>query len=484
MPTGVPSGDQAAAGQADPQAQASQTSALMAKFGKMLGPAMVIGGAALAAYGLRGGVQNVRKLPVFTGAAMGASGLWATATGFKAQGRQDGVLETEAAVQTQVLPAIIQQAQAREAQYQQVIQQLEQQMAMQGVGGAGPGVMPGGALEFDPATGQPIDPAGLPIDPTTGQPVDPSAIAPGVPASGDGVSATEAPAIAPSQWTAAGLVGSALQLPEAKISSGAIVAEGGSYALTEVMGDANGYASFAEADQVARSTMSTSLMGTKLYRWAVIEHGGRYYAFQAQRDDTGTTPRMPQENGTLAGWHALRFVDAGNGSSKWMEYTWTPAGGTHKEFGGAMAPGASQSGSPSGSGGEVTGGGPSSSASDAVRPLIGTGFAVNDASFEGRAAAGGWLQLQAVVPGSARGFATPSEAASAARADRTASSERSQWQRWVTIKAQDGRYYAFQAQIVNRSTAPVSAGAQPIHVFGHGFAEYFDGSAWQVRPDS
>jgi hypothetical protein len=259
-----------------------------------------------------------------------------------------------------------------------------------------------------------------------------------------------------------------------------------------------------EADAAAKSGMSTQVMGTKVHRWSVIEHAGRYYAFDAQQDLANTAPKLPAANGTLSAWHALRFVDNGSGDSTWVSYDFARGAGTFNAFADTGAPAAAGTGASAattsatpvagapapapGASSPVAGGGPTAAAPTAApaslgASLVGQGFQVNDASYDGRKAAGGWVQLQRLVPGSEVGYATAEDAASAARLARVAV-QPGEWDRWVTVRGADGRFYAFEGQIVSRSTGELSAGASPAHVFGSGFAEYYDGAGWQAARDT
>jgi hypothetical protein len=135
----------------------------------------------------------------------------------------------------------------------------------------------------------------------------------------------------------------------------------------------------------------------------------------------------------------------------------------------------------------VTGGGGVAAPSGA--PLdpatqIGRSFSINASTTEdGSIVRGGVLQVQRFIDTSAGGFGTAEEAATAARAARAAAGGGNQWSRWITLQGSDGRHYVYEGSIVKRATAELQAA--PVHVFGSGFAEYFDGAtnAWKAIAD-
>lgn len=406
----------------------------------LLGIGLAVGGAALGAYGLTRGSGMLKLM----GAGTALSGLMLTYQGARAKGAEQGRVEGaqvalqqfQQQVQQQLGPMIDAQNQ-KIAEQQAVIAQMQ--------GGGGTDVSAGGS----------------------GVGTDTSA--------GGAYPAGPAQAIPDSQWTPAALVGQAVMLGEANLPSGQQVAEQGSFVIGQPVGDAVGYGSFAEADAVARRSMSTDLQGTKNYRWLVVEHDGRFHAFLAARDQQGAAPQLPADNGNVVGWHALRAVETGDLQVKWIDYGWSStAGSSFDLFGQSGVAEATTS---------VAGGGAASGVTQAalVASLVGRTFAINTASAAGQVVDGGHVQLHGVV-GSSAGYATPEEAAAAARADGEATAS-SRWARSVTLQLADGRFYAFRGQLVNRGTVDVGQLAAPLFVFGAGFAEYFDGVAWVAQPD-
>lgn len=473
---------------------------------RWLGPLAAIGGAGLAIWGFTKG-KNWAK---FAGISTGLSGIATTAMGFKAAGiqtgkaagYQQGVADLTQQVQAQIGPMIDQQNQ-KIAQQQQLIQQLT---AQQGTGSTGTGTGTPGTG----ATGTGTPGTGTPGTGTTG--TDPNAPA------ATGTPAQEIPA---GQWTPAALTGQAVTLGVANMASGQTVAEAGPYVIVQQAGDPAGYASQAEADAAAQGSMSTNLQGTKNYRWLVVEHGGKYYGFVAQKD-VNSSPQLPAANGNLVAWHALRAVETGAMQVQWMHYSWnkdtggsfaqvgnldptaqqatagapataaaggggttssapaanTPIGGTatgaNTPVNGAQ-PGASTTASPA-----TTGGGAASSPAWPAASLIGSGLSVDTAD----GVTGGVLQLQSLLGPSVAGFETVNQAADAIRLDRNAHQAGDSWRRWVTVQGADGKYYAYAGHIVRRDVAAIGNGSSAVNVFGDGFAEYFDGSAWHAQADA
>jgi hypothetical protein len=327
-------------------------------------------------------------------------------------------------------------------------------------------------------------------------------------------------------------VGQAVTLGAAQMPGGEAVADQGSFAITQQLGSPTGYATQAEADAAAQSGLSTNISGTMNYRWLVIQHGSQFYAYQAQLDQGGT-PQMPAQNGTVVGWHALRAIETGGLDVQWEAYDWSQqagsnfrkfanADGTQDPTSGASGPtgagtstaggvstGGTAGGTPAPTTGTPTttstsspGAGTSSSynastattgaptgtaapqASSPAPALIGHTFAVNAASYSGGSAAGGQIQLSSVLDSSVNGFDTPGEAADAARLARTGAGGANPWERWVTMKLSDNRYYVFDATVVSAATQDVGSSASPMHIFGNGFAEFYNGSAWAAQPDS
>lgn len=322
--TGQPVQVDPATGQPVQQAPAGQLpdmTGMMSKL-KWIGPLMAVGGVAMLA---------MHKGKPWMGVGMGVSGIVSTMMGWNAAGKEKGRVEGAQAVQAIAEQVIAQQT----AQFQQILAQVQAQKGTQTAPDpttqTGIPTVPGGL----PTPGVPSTPTqpstpGVPSSPVTPtQPTTPVApTQPGTPTQPATPSPT-APALPATQWSASGLIGSGLDLAAGLGSGGQQIADPGRAVLTQVLGDAAGYATFDEADQVARSGISTSVFNTKTYRWIVLEHGGRYFAFQAQIDDSGmgaTAPLMPAQNGNLAAWHALKMLPVGSGF-QWMQYDWSQTGG-------------------------------------------------------------------------------------------------------------------------------------------------------------
>lgn len=357
-----------------------------------------------------------------------------------------------------------------------------------------------------------VDPAAAALDPAAA-----AAEATGIPA--EVAAAVDAPAteglgpaavLAPDQWTPGALIGSSVELEGAGTAAGTAIADEGQFVLTTQLGAPEGYASVEEADTVARLEMSIEEMGVRDFRWVVVEHAGRSYPFVAKADATRMSPPMPTENGELAAWSALRFIEElPGGESTWQAYSWSASGG--ETFGAfaspeAWAAQAGVTGSPGSTGTSetssvatdppsvATSGGGTTGAAWSPTSVIGSGFTIDAATTGTLQAAGGVLQLQALVPGSEAGFATAEEATAAARSARSegtagpestagaASAGADPWQRWVTMQGPDGHWYAYAGGIVS-GQVPEPAGVQPLTVFGHGFGQYHDGTVWQVQAD-
>lgn len=482
---------------------------MLAKTPAWMGPAAVIGGAALAIYGFTKPSMMFKMM----GISMGLSGLAMTHMGASARGREGGIKELEAAI----TPVIQQQSQlveqqgAQIKQYEQVFQQLKASGAMPQAGtdaGTGTGGTPGTTT---PGTTTPG---------TTDQTTTPGTG--GTPGDGTAQGTTPGQALGPGQWSPSALAEQAIQLGAAKLSGGAAVADAGSFVLKTPVGEPAGYATFDEASTAVQSTMSTDIFGTKNHRWVVLEHEGRYFAIDAELDEAGTAAAMPAGNGNIVGWHALRYDE---NQHAWMSYHWSLASGssftpftngsiqTAGSVGGTAGTGTTAAATPAATGGTTAGtvattatpdtisvsagGGtaatpavvtpvaaaPAAPVRPAVEKLVGSGFSINDSSVDGKTAKGGWLQLQKLARLSEAGFATPGEAGALARQERSASLNLGEWTRWVTVRGEDGRFYVFEGQVVSKATTAMSAGTSPMHVFGHGFAEFFDGAAWKVQAD-
>lgn len=484
---------QATQGASAVQAGSLNPAQLTGSLGKMrwLGPIMAIGGAALALYALSkgrvapvGGLAEGMKAPInkfmlYGGVGTALSGLMTTAVGFKAfgmsqghaagiqTGRQQGIQELSAAVEQQMVPTLEQLSREN--------QQLKQALQAGGAGNVQPGQSQTGQVGG-------IDGSATTAGTTTTDPT-------GSGATTQQTSQTAAQVIPAAQWSPAAIIGQSITLGEARVSSGASVADAGTYVLTQSIGSSQGYTSLAEADSAARRAMTTELDGVKNYRWVVIEHGGAFHAFIAHKDQEGA-PALPAANGNVAAWHALRAIEDGSLNVQWMTYDWSRDGANSV---GVFQPGSAAAST--GGGGPV--GGTSAPAdatvttaassvpraATAARSLIGYGFQVNDADVNGARVRGGSLQLQQLVDTSVAGFDTPLEAADAARLQRQVDVSGNPWKRWVSVQLDDGKFYVYAASIVNQRVPDLAAGAAPLNIFGTNVAEYFDGQAWQAQSD-
>jgi hypothetical protein len=511
-PTAVGGGAQAASG-------ASWLSPLMT-FG---GPLATAGGG-FAAYK---GIQSGNKWLKLGGIAAAIGGITLTALGFKAK----GAAETE----QRALLVMQQMQQQSQAQMQQFVDettaqvQAYQQQTAAGAGagagaatgsgqpfeglGVGPGLdtttVPGGTAA---PIGEGSTPAAQPQ--TTGATGSGSGV--GTPAgTGATTGAGSASGTSGQPWSIQSVVGTTVDLAAGASSGGVPIADAGSYRIEQVAGDQGGYATLDEANAAVRQSMSTELMGSKFLRWMVVEHGGRFYGVIGKQLGEGQQQNpMGAQHGSVVAWSAMNHVSE-NGISGWKAYSWSQASGaqsidvaygTSNVFGGVSG-GGSIGAQPAGVGtapsgtlptgtaptagqqaggdridqaiGAVTGGGPGAPFDPATQ--IGRTFAINaSTTAEGDLARGGSLQLQRFVESSAGGFGTAEEAAVAARAARSAAGGGTQWSRWLTLQGGDGRYYVYEGSIVARATKELEAA--PVHVFGAGFAEYFDGStaAWKA----
>lgn len=481
-----------ATGVQQPSAQIPDMSGLLGK-ARWLGPLMAVGGAGLALYALSkgrvapvGGLAEGMKAPVnklllYGGVSTALSGLVTTGMGFKASGqttgvatgRKQGIEELSAAVQQELVPTMQQLASENE-QLKQALQAASAQHTGAEVAGTQGADMAGVDTQGGGLTGTGAQPASTnSTSGTAGQ-----------------VSTGEQPqvatAIPAAQWSRGSIIGQSVSLGEVRAGSGGVIAEAGSYVVSQPLGQEQGYTSLAEADALARRGMTTELNGVKNYRWLVIEHGGRYFPFVAAKDQQGA-PSLPPANGSVASWHAMRAIDDGTGNVQWLTYDWSKdgssvvgvlGGGQDSSIGGNSA-----NGSTSSSESSVIGGGGAQLAPRAASQ-IGRGFVVNDASIDGQRVVGGYLQLQALADTSIAGCDTPLEAAEAARLMRAADLSPSPYTRWVTVQIDDGKYYVYKASIVNRQVPELGGDAAPTHIFGAGFGEYFDGAAWQAMSDA
>lgn len=530
MPGGVPAGAGAEQGAAQPAANPMAGITGLASQGRWLGPIMAIGGGAAAIKGFSAAAAAsagaaATKAPgllKWGGLAAALGGVALTGIGFKAKGIEVGTKATEAQA-TASLNQLATQAETVLTQQQSRIMTLEQQLALAQQGGAGAGGTGGtGATgQVDPTTGQPVPGAGgttggvgvgldgtvVPGGQATGTGA-PGATTPG-PTTAGTTGTTGTAGVGAGQWSPQALVGRTVQLQAGASASGTVIADPGSYRIEQLAGDPNGYASADEANAAARASMSTELMGSKFLRWMVVEHGGRFYGVVAKQQGQQDQPNpLSADMGTVVAWSAMNHV-TDNGQNGWQAYTWSQAGGAQSfavpygttsvfgsgAIGAGPAPGAATGTAPATGGVDqptatgVTGGGAvTRSASAAFDPAsqVGRSFSVNaSTTAEGDLARGGALQVQRFVETSTGGFGTAEEAAAAARSARQQAGGGDQWKRWVTLQGDDGRFYVYEGSIVKRETAPLQ-GASPLHVFGAGFAEYFDGStsSWKAVRDA
>lgn len=443
------------------------------KQGTWMGPLMAIGGGAAAIAAFSKGKDGSKFLK-FGGASGAVSGVGLTAVGHKASGVEAGTKATE----EQAVAAIGQLT-------------AEYEAALQAQAAAAPATPSSPAGD---ATG-----AGAGADaPGTDTAATPGATTPGteVPNGMDTTAVPSDPAATGSGATASGplaaVIGRTITLAAGADGSGAAVIEPGTFKIEQPAGDPAGYATNAEANAAARATMSTELDGSRFLRWLVVESGGRYYGAIAKQLGPQEQPNpIAAGTATLAAWNAISHAEPTTpGTGGWNVYAWTKDGGAQTAtvpYGtGVIFQGSAAGGSPTSAttpAGTVTGGGAATPAGTFdPASVIGRTFAVNDAATEvGAVVRGGQVQLQKSLGGS---FATPEEAATAARAARDAGPGGA-WTRFVTLQGADGRYHLYQASIVARATEPLQ-GASPLHVVGAGFAEYFDGasSSWKAVADA
>jgi hypothetical protein len=513
----------------------------IASAGRWLGPLLAIGGG-IAAFAAG---KDGSKLMRWGGISAAISGVGLTAMGFKAKGLETGIQAGGAAKEAEGAAALNQMAQIAEGELakkdqeiltlQQQIQLAAQQQGAAGPGGAiGAGQTPGPAGSGATSVGPGLDTTVVPSNqqggvtgsgsmPTGTTPVGGTGATGGTP----GATGTTAPqgTTPAGPWSVQSLVGQSVELAAGASTSGAPIADAGTFRIEQPAGDPNGYATLDEANAAARQTMSTELMGSKFLRWMVVEHEGRYYGAIAKQLPQGgqATPLTPQV-GNVVAWSAMNHVSEGGASvNGWQAYSWSRDGGqqsiavpygTTNVFGAVSGGGSPIGGGPSSPtgtapsgttggqvqmlpgtnipvpgqqgvtpGGAVTGGGSSGAPFDPASQ-VGRSFSINASNTaEGDLARGGVLQVQKFVESSAGGFGTAEEAASAARAARKASGG-DQWTRWVSMQGSDGRFYVYQGSIVKRPTTELESA--PVHVFGVGFAEFFDAStnSWKAVRDA
>jgi hypothetical protein len=480
LPDLAPSGQTPApgvgSGQAAPGAQASGETAPVsplpditkqASSMRWLGPIMAIGGGVAAIAAFKN--PNASRFLKFGGISAALSGLALTGMGFKAQGVKIGgdAREVELLPKVQAYQAQVeQQVAAMQQQYESTIAALQQQISSGNTGTNTPGTPgPGNTGTNTTGTTTPGTP-----DPTTGT--------------------TGTSGVTPSNWTPQALVGTTLKISSGASAAGTPIASEGSFTIEGLVGEPSGYASLAEANAALQGVLTQETMGVAFKRAIVVEHGGKYYAVSAVQAQEGaqTTPFTAQ-HGTVASWAALNHVTEA-GTPGWQGYLWTKDGGATSQslgygesfnFGGGAAQ-APPSGSVDG-GGPITYGGISTFDSSSV---LGRTFELNAAqTSSGIAATGGVLQVQKVAAGSARGYTSVDEAVQAARGARAQLDPSNPWSRVVTLQGPDNKYYVYEASIVRRSTQPLEQAA-PLHVFGTGFAEFFDAATngWQAIDDA
>jgi hypothetical protein len=518
----TPGAGAAGAAATDPNAAAAAGGAT-AQRPTWLQPLMTIGGPALTIGGGIAAIRGFTKGPgwlKFAGIGAALAGVGMTVIG----NRQAGVEQGTKATEQQALVAM----QTLQTQYQQAMDQvsneaatqigtLQQQVAAQQGGAAGQAGQggqqlgaPGTAGTGGGATGTGVGPGLDSTQVPAWQGGTGTGTAQGTGAGqGAGTAQSTGGAQATGAWSLQGLTGTTIQLTAGSSATGTEIAEAGTFRIEQPAGDANGYATIDEANAAARQSMSTELMGSRFLRWLVVEHDGRFYGVIAKKLGDSDQPNPLQAaQGNVVAWSAMNHVEE-NGQPGWQAFSWSQAGGsqsiavpygTSNVFGGSE-PGVS-GGGPSGAGtapggtsgivdqalASVAGGGATSPAVTGApfdpAAQVGRTFSINASSTaEGALARGGALQVQRFVETSAGGFGTAEEAAQAARQARAAAGGGNQWSRWVTLQGGDGRFYVYEGSIVKRATAELQAA--PVHVFGSGFAEFFDATsnAWKAVAD-
>jgi hypothetical protein len=137
-------------------------------------------------------------------------------------------------------------------------------------------------------------------------------------------------------WSPANILTTGVDLDDARLPNGEPVAEAGIAELIEPIGNPAGYGTAAEADQVAAGSVS-DIFGHSKYRWIVIQHQGRFYAFNAVRyepafvgeDEVVVNPEPPpcrilSSQGVVVAWHALRFISS---TGQLVRYDWSQGSG-------------------------------------------------------------------------------------------------------------------------------------------------------------
>jgi hypothetical protein len=285
-------------------------SGMVSKF-RWAGPAIAAAGAFMLS---RGNPSTMMKIG---GWSMLASGIGTTIMGFSA----NGGIKKEQELLPQVQGVVMENQQLK-AQLQQIIAEIQQQ-------GGIPQSPTTPTPPSDPTTPTTPTPPTDPTSPTTPtSPTPPTSpttqgtpTAPTTPGQG-----AEAPVIPAASWDAAALIGSGVDVTAGQGPGGAVVADAGRAVLKTLLGNPEGYTSFVEADQAARDAVNTGVFNTKAYRWMVIEHAGKYYAYEAMADETtAAAATLPAANGTLVSWHGLRMIQNG-ANYQWFRYDWSAQG--------------------------------------------------------------------------------------------------------------------------------------------------------------
>lgn len=313
------------------------------------------------------------------------------------------------------------------------------------------------------------------------------------------------------------LIGATIDLAAGAGVGGSQIAEAGSYAIARDIGT---FRTLDEANAAVRATMDPETMGTRFLRYAVVQSADGFHAVIARALEGGQARPLTADQGKVVAWNALGHVGGTDANAGWQAYSWSVDAGASSvsvPYGerpfpsgagvGGATPGAAGSsgapgpaGSPSSTSSTTGGGGvgaqpPAASGAPGMsaepraafepRSALGRTFTINATTVDQSIVGGGALQLQGFVSSSQGGFGTADQAAVAARQARASLDASNPYARVVTLQGTDGRFYVYQASVVARETAPLD-GAAPMHVFGNGFATYFDGSssAWQSVADA
>ncbi|MCW2972791.1 MAG: hypothetical protein JWN72_1064, partial [Thermoleophilia bacterium] len=497
-------------------ANASPLAALgLDKLPSWLGPLTTVAGGGAAIYGFSKAASATAQaagkgygLLKFGGIAAALAGIGITYMASKAAGAK--AKEAEIAPQITAYNTQVTQAFAdQKTQYETVIAQLQQQAQAGGAGQADPGAGTGQTGTTNPdGTPTPGTGTGTETSGGTGQ-TGASQVPSGV-VIDNPAKAVPTGTLTAGAWSPSALVGSSIDLTQGNGADASNpIAKAGTFVVSTGIGDVNGYATVDEANAAAKAAMSTQTTGVPYLRFGVIEHGGKFYGVLAKASD-GVTQGKPLDaaTGTVAAWNALNFVASGN-SGSWQAYSWSKTAGesavdvgyTAEPFAAGAAatsaaqpgatttsttaPGTAPTASTAGGTTTATTGTPAAAVAFDPNSVIGTSFAINAASTaEGDLVRGGALQVQGFASSSTGGFGTPEEAAVAARTERAAIGT-DPWKRVVTMQGADHKFYVYTGSIVARETAAATTAA-PVHVFGSGIAEYFDGTSasWKAVRDA